>query len=146
MLSITRDVCCCGRALCSCSCHLEKMNKLHVSAFTFAETKKTVRHFHLCSLADVHGTNHCWVMEKCATDCAPRFKSSARERPLATQSVISKKYCKCKGFHQWTIGSVTILSARSVIDSDFTDIYLQGNLIIILIIISKLNQKCSDPC
>jgi len=52
----------------------------------------------------------------------------ARERWLATQSVISKNYCKCKSFHQWTIGSVTIVLTRSAIDGDFTDIYLQENL------------------
>jgi len=40
-----------------------------------------------------------------------------------------KKDCKCQnGFHQRTIGSVTIVLTRLPIDSDFTDIYFQVNL------------------
>jgi len=39
---------------------------------------------------------------------------------------IIKKYRKC--FHQWTIGSVTIVFSRSAIHSDFIDIYFQENL------------------
>ncbi len=33
------------------------------------------------------------------------------------------------GFHQWAIGSVTIVLLHSAIDSDLTDIYLNDNLI-----------------
>jgi len=88
--------------------------------FTIAETEKTVRHFRLCSLADIHGTNHCWVMGKLYL-----FAGKATRHPVPN----IKKHCKCKGFHQRTIGVVTIVLTRSVMDcSDFTDIYLHENL------------------
>lgn len=32
------------------------------------------------------------------------------------------------GFHQWSIGSTTIVLPHSVIDSDITEIYLNDNL------------------
>lgn len=55
-----------------------------------------------------------------------RILNLAWEKQLPTQSV--KIYCKCKGFHQQNMGSVTIVLARSAIDSNFTDMYLQENI------------------
>jgi len=55
--------------------------------------------------------------------CAPRFKScggKATRHPV--HNII--EYCKCNGFHQWSVGSVTIVSTNFS-DSDF---YLQVNL------------------
>jgi len=51
-----------------------------------------------------------------------------------------KKYCKCKGFHQRTIGSVTIVLTRSAIDSDFTDIYLHEIATLIVSIAASMTS------
>jgi len=72
--------------------------------------KNTIRHFRLCW----HPWDHSWVMD---TDCVPRFKSCAGNAAHHPVRNINK-YCKCKGFHQWSHHCV-----NSFRDSDFTFIY-----------------------
>jgi len=64
---------------------------------------------------------------KRVTDGAPRFKSCAG-KAIRHPVCYIKKYCKCKGFHEWTVGSVTVVLTRLPMDSDVTDIYLQESL------------------
>ncbi len=82
---------------------------------TLAETNKTVCRF-----------THRWVEEQvcCVAQTVHRlwffWESRYRHR--------SRNTANAAGFHQWAMGSITIVLPHSAIDSDLTDIYLTENL------------------